>query len=380
MADYFALNPYMRRYDLTPGQQQEYGRYLLARMRAGTGAVPMGLDMRPNATPMAMTPMQPENEQPGMSPMPSVRSDVQLVRAEGSPPAAASDNAGGGTSPLSETPAANAPAQPDRRSLESIFGYPNYTPMPNAALPRPAPNYTPMPDSLQARSIPDKPAKINEARKGGYSPSEVVDFLAMSDPNIRTARAAGYKDEEILNHLAPPPSLGRRALDAAADAGDAAWKGLNTGINYAGTQIVNGVSGVAGIPRAAADGVTWLSKKTGLPVMAFGPAGALAFSGRYMPKGEDISRAFFDATGAPEVKLEGVVPGGRIIDAGVQGALTVPLTGGTSIPALMAGAIGGAGSEIAGQVAHDYDEKHGTSWEDPVRLFGDLIGLKRGHR
>jgi hypothetical protein len=238
-----------------------------------------------------------------------------------------------------------------------------------------------MPGSQPTRPIPDKPAKINEARKASYSASEIVDLLALSDPNIQNARDAGHNNEEILNYLAPPPSLGRRARDATADAGDAAWKGLNTGINYAGTQIVNGVSGMADIPRAAADGVHWLSKKSGRPIMAFGPAAAaLAFGGRYMPKGEDISRAFFDATGAPEVKLEGAVPGGRIIDAGVQGALTVPLTGGASIPALMAGAFGGAGSEIASQIAHDYDEKHGTSWEEPVRLFGDLIGLKRGRR
>lgn len=99
-----------------------------------------------------------------------------------------------------------------------------------------------------------------------------------------------------------------------------------------------------------------------------------------MPTSDEISRAFFDATGAPEVKLEGAVPGGKIIDAGVQGALSVPMMGASSVPALMAGAFGGAGTEAAGQIAHKYDEDHGTSWEEPVRVFGDLIGLKRGHR
>jgi hypothetical protein len=362
--DYIALNPYLRRYDLTPEQQQQaYDRYVLANAQVGTGAGTTDADMRPNAVSLAMNPVLPDAAPSEMNSTPPAPRDVQLAGAGEPSPPTASDSAGNGMPPVSVTPATDTPAEPDRRSLETIFGYPNYTPMPSAGLPRPAsnytpmpdaglprpaPNYTPMPGSLPTRLIPDKPAKIDEARKVGYPASQIVDFLARSDPNIQIARAAGSKDEEILNRLAPPPSLGRRALDTVADAGDAAWRGVNTAINYAGTQSVNAASGLLGLPRATADAVSWLSNRTGLPPWAFGPVGSSAFAVRNMPTSDEISRAFFDATGAPEVKLEGAVPGGKIIDAGVQGTLSVPMMGASSVPALMAGAFGGAGDGSGG--------------------------------
>jgi hypothetical protein len=210
-------------------------------------------------------------------------------------------------------------------------------------------------DPLLARAAPDQaPPAVPQVANDAANPPALT-----AGPSAPPAGAP------------PQRGFGRRLLDAAGDAGEAAWQGLNTGVNYAGTQIVKAASTALGTPRAASDGMFWLQKKTGIPpIVAFGPFGALAYTGRYAPTGEQISRGFFDATGAPEVKLEGIVPGGAIIDAGVQGLAAAPFTGGTSLPALMAGALTGAGAEAAGQLAQEYDRRNGTDWEVPVRIGG----------
>lgn len=173
-------------------------------------------------------------------------------------------------------------------------------------------------------------------------------------------KAAGIKDEG--------PSLGRRALDAVGDAALAAGEGVATATGYVGSRAVRAAGGIAGIPKAVGEGIDWVSEKTGAPVMAFGPPALMAIAKDYLPSGKQVGDAVFETTGLPEIKLEGNVRGGKIIDAGVEGLLSAPLTGGASIPALMAGAIGGAGSEAAGQWAE------GTPYEIPARVGGAIVG------
>jgi hypothetical protein len=210
------------------------------------------------------------------------------------------------------------------------------------------------------------PSKIAEARKEGYSDKEIADFLASSNTKIGAARAEGYSDKEILDHLSPPRSLGRRALDTAADVAGTVAEGVNTGVNYLGTQAVKAASGLAGMPRAAGDAMNFISEKTGAPVASFGPPALLALAGKHLPSGDEISKSFFGATGAPEVSLPG--PVGKEIDAGVQGLLTVPMTGGAGLPAYLAGALGGAASEVGGQLTE------GTPYEIPARVGGAILG------
>ena len=208
---------------------------------------------------------------------------------------------------------------------------------------------------------------VQGARKAGYSDKEIADYLAAERGfDVGKARQAGYKDSEIVNHLSPPPSLGKQAMSAVSDAADAAWTGLNTGMNYVGTQAAKAASGIAGMPRAAGDAMNFISAKTGAPVASFGPPALLALAGNNLPSGEDISKKFFEATGAPEVNLPG--PVGKVIDTGVQGLLSVPLTGGSGLPAYLAGALGGAGSEAAGQLAE------GSPYEIPARVGGAVLG------
>ena len=394
MADYIALNPYLRRYGLTPEPQQAYRRYILANRQLGTGAGPIGVDMRPNAVPMGMNPMQSGSEPSGINPKPSAPSDVQLVRADGSPPAAASDNAGSGAPPVSETPATNAPAEPDRRSLESIFGVPNYTPMPNAGLPRPAPNYSPMPDSPPSRPIPNKPAKITDARKAGYSPAEVVDFLALSDPNVQTARNAGFTDEEILNHLAPPPppppSMTRQVLDGVGDAISAIGDVASTGRNWFETRGNRMFGNAAGLPREFVEnsGVGRVMPSVMPYARKYLPTGDEATNyirrrGGIFPTAnrDEIQKARREGRELPPVPPETNQPGrwGKVVDGAVEGVLGAALT--RTPPRwspLMVGGLSGAGSALLRDIARRRAQEPGTDSQRSGYSFGDLFN--RGGR
>lgn len=208
-------------------------------------------------------------------------------------------------------------------------------------------------------------------------------LLRMREQNAPNEHLDGYLKTEGFGSLdawqkaagikpPPGPSFGRRALDTVSDAAEAGFDALNTGVNYAGTQLVKTGTGLLGVPRAASDGVRWVGEKARTPLSAIPFLGPYASVGSKLPSGEEMSKAFFDTTGAPETKLDGVVPGGKIIDSTVQGVMSVPLAGGTGVPALMAGAFGGAGSEIAGQLAE------GTKWEVPARIGGALLGAGSG--
>lgn len=376
MADYIALNPYLRRYDFKPEQQQQaYDRYVLANAQVGTGAGTTDADMRPNAVSSEIN-----------SPPPAPR-DVQLAGADEPSPPAASDGAGNGTPPVSETPATDTSAEPDRRNLETIFGYPNYTPTPSAGLPRPAPNYTPMPGGFPARPIPDKPAKIDEARKAGYPAPQIVDFLAQSDPDIQVARVAGNKDEEILNQLAPPPSLGHRVMNGIGDAASAAGDAIQAGRDWLETRGNKAFGSAAGLPRTLAEisGIGWLAPG----VMPYLPTAQDATNyirrdGGIFPtrQNDGYWRAPIEnrrppaRSLPPETNLAGVW--GNIVDASVEGLLSTMLTGSPwtaltklpNAPALMRGVATSLGSDAARWIARTHDPKNGTNSENRAPAFG----------
>jgi hypothetical protein len=54
--------------------------------------------------------------------------------------------------------------------------------------------------------------QINTARRAGYSDDELVGYLRDKDPRITQALDAGYKPNEILQHLAPSLSMGEEAV------------------------------------------------------------------------------------------------------------------------------------------------------------------------
>lgn len=208
-------------------------------------------------------------------------------------------------------------------------------------------------------------AKIPEARKAGYSDREIADFLAVSNPKIGAARDAGYSDAEIIGHLEPKRSLGRKIVDTAGDVADTVGDALKTASNYRDTQFSKAMGGVAGLPRAAADAMKWVSGKTGVPLAGFGPVGAMAAVGEHLPTSKEVGDFMLGMRKPdPSFRETNINP---VVDAGVQALFAGPVLGmgGKMGPVLNASAA--MGSETAGQLTE------GTKYEVPARLAGGVI-------
>jgi hypothetical protein len=140
----------------------------------------------------------------------------------------------------------------------------------------------------------------------------------------------------------------------------------------------------------------WAAEKTGLPRWAWGPADWLTSPSivNHVPQYSEVegflqrnpwlnsvpaglaslyARRIKDGATNPEADLPGSLS--KIIDAGAEAALSGPMVGAVGPKALGIAATVGAGSEAAGQIAHKYDEDHGTNWEDKVRRLRDILGL-----
>jgi hypothetical protein len=309
--DFFALNPYLRRYQLTPEQQQEYDRYVVSKMRtdadinqSGMQGRPLSVDPVPDAGRTEATPfaVQP-------SARPFAPRAVQLAGADG--PSPQDDSAAGATSPAPETP-----------------------------------------------------------------PS------GMSDPT-------------------PSPGFAQRAGSAVSHAAADA-------IDWVATRGNEKAANILGMPRLAPDAIGWAAEKTGLPRAVVTPPMLLPqemwrwifpelydrlpypdeiktvlaknpwLAGPVMAPALYYARMVKGGDRTPEVNLPG--KWGKIVDAGIEAALPLPIPGNVGPKAMGLRAAAGSGFEGARQAAHGYDETHGTNWEDRMRYFGNLIGLMPGSR
>jgi hypothetical protein len=215
---------------------------------------------------------------------------------------------------------------------------------------------------------------VQAARKAGYTDAEIADHLASQRGfDVGAARQSGYKDAEIVDHLVPPASFGKRAMNAVGDAALAVGNAKKSVDDYVTTQAVRAGGGLASLPGTVAKGAEWGYRQLGIdPASIFGPQGAkvLGTMASDFPTADKISDTVQSAVNVRPVNLEGNIPGGKIIDTGMQGLLGAAMTGGLSAPGLMAGALGGAGSETAGQVAQAVAPEHETA----ARLAGALVG------
>jgi hypothetical protein len=211
----------------------------------------------------------------------------------------------------------------------------------------------------------------------------------MSGPWERYAQA----DEGPWKKYAAPESS---AVGGAMDA-------VNTGVNWLGTQLTKGATGVLGAPSALGElgrqGAGYLGEKVGVPE-AGRVAGALFKNmmtfGGVTPTTEGLNRAVFKDAGVPEVNaadnpnlmlknplgLGRDINAGAVLDAGVQaipGMMMLPgaaqVAGGARAASVAVPAVaGGSASELAGQYAKD------TPYEIPARLAGGLAGALLGSR
>lgn len=184
---------------------------------------------------------------------------------------------------------------------------------------------------------------------------------------------------KILPQAAPEKGLLAKGAEA-----------VNTGVNWLGTQVTKGVTGVLGAPAALGEagkyGATWAGEKLGAPETGAQVGDAfkrqMTFGG-IMPSTERMNKAVFGGLGVPEVNagdnpaftltnpygINAKVNLGKMADSAVQ-ALPSMALGGAALPSM----IGGATSEAAGQATA------GSPWEIPARLAGGFLGYKGGER
>lgn len=164
---------------------------------------------------------------------------------------------------------------------------------------------------------------------------------------------------------------------------DKALDKVNTGVNWAGTQLTKGVNTLLGLP-ADVQALGNAGAKMALEKV-LGPGQAAQPMVNAMPGSADLNKSVFQGLGVPEVNaadnpaltlnkpfgLDAKVNVGSMLDAGAQ-AIPSMLSGGftTAIP----GFVGGVGSDAAGQAAA------GTPYEIPARIAGGVAGYKVGQR
>lgn len=164
---------------------------------------------------------------------------------------------------------------------------------------------------------------------------------------------------------------------------DKALDKVNTGVNWAGTQLTKGFNTLLGLP-ADVQGLGNAGAKMALEAV-LGPGKAKQPMTNTMPGAADLNKAVFQGLGVPEVNaadnpaltltkpfgLDAKINLGSMLDAGAQ-AIPSMLSGGpvTAIP----GFFGGVGSDAAGQATA------GTPYEIPARIAGGVAGYKLGQR
>lgn len=155
---------------------------------------------------------------------------------------------------------------------------------------------------------------------------------------------------------------------------DRVMSGVNTGVNWLGTQAVKTATGLAGLP-AEVQKLGNAGAKMALESV-LGPGQAKQPMTNAMPDAAALNKTIFGTLGLPEVNagdspaltltnpmgFEGKINLGKMVDMGVQGALS----GGRGLMA--PGAVAGVTSEAAGQATE------GSNWEIPARLLGAVAG------
>jgi hypothetical protein len=110
--------------------------------------------------------------------------------------------------------------------------------------------------------------QINTARRQGYSDDEIVQYLKDKDPRVTQALEAGYKPVEIVDYLAPKPTMGEEftrkagvAIRGATEAMAPITAGATAGMMMGGPvgAAVGGLAGGLAVP--AADALTMAYNK-----------------------------------------------------------------------------------------------------------------------
>lgn len=175
--------------------------------------------------------------------------------------------------------------------------------------------------------------QINQARRAGYSDAEIVDFLKQKEPNVGKALESGYKPEEVLEYLAPAPTVTEQAV---RQAGIAARGAGPSALGATAGGIAGGMFG--GPPGAAIGALT----------------GSLA-----VPAADVLTQAYYGVTGQrgrlPSEVIREAIPGPRAETRGERmvsaagealGGTASQVLAGRGMSALAGGA-GAVGREVS---------------------------------
>lgn len=137
--------------------------------------------------------------------------------------------------------------------------------------------------------------QINTARRVGYTDDEIVNYLKDKDPRVVKALEAGYKPIEIVDYLAPKPTMGEEVV-------------RKTGIVARG-----GSEGLAPAVVGALGGAT-LGAMTGVPAPVAIPVGAMA-GGFAVPLADVLTSGYNQLMGGnvrlPSQVISEMLPGPR---------------------------------------------------------------------
>lgn len=210
-----------------------------------------------------------------------------------------------------------------------------------------------------------------------------LDLTKLTDAQLGALKMVGGDLTKLPDAMLLSMQESQSAKPAEKGTVDSALEKLNTGINWAGTQLTKGVTGLAGLPTAVQELGNAGTKAVLEKVL--GPGRAASPMTNAMPSAADFNNSIFKGLGVPEVNaadnpaltlnkpfgIDGKVNVGSMLDAGVQ-AIPSMLSGGvsTAVP----GFVGGAASDAAGQATA------GTPWEIPARIAAGVGGYKVGQR
>lgn len=137
--------------------------------------------------------------------------------------------------------------------------------------------------------------QINTARRQGYSDDEIVQYLKDKDPRVTQALEAGYKAAEIVDYLAPKPTMGEEFT------------------RKAGIAVRGATEALAPVATGALAGGT-LGLMTGVAAPVAVPVGALA-GGLAVPAADALTMAYNKLAGGnvrlPSQVISEMIPGPR---------------------------------------------------------------------
>jgi len=137
--------------------------------------------------------------------------------------------------------------------------------------------------------------QINTARRQGYSDDEIVGYLKGKDPRVTQALEAGYKPVEIVEYLAPKPTMGEEFA------------------RKAGIAIRGATEALAPVTAGAVTGAT-AGAMLGAPTGVGAPVGALV-GGLAVPTADALTLAYNKLLGGnvrlPSQVISEMIPGPR---------------------------------------------------------------------